>query len=253
MPGGLQSPLPGPGLQSARMSDAQEPQPGGGDEKGSADLPMVPLFPLPNVVLFPRAVLPLHIFEERYKAMTGHALEGDRQIAMALLKPGWEKHYYSRPAIEPVICVGRILSHERLPDGTYNFLLQGTARARIVREICCSEPYRLGGIEPLSDVPADEEFLADARRRMAEAFTEGPFSGTALGRQFLRLLSTPLATPELADLIAFSFLDDVTLKQSLLAEADVARRISTTLDELDQQRPVEIAPSVRAYRHPGVN
>src|SRR5215208_8153614 len=80
------------------------------------DLSAVPLFPLPNVVLFPRAVLPLHIFEERYKAMTSHALEGDRQIAMALLQPGWEKHYYSRPAIEPVVCVGTILSHEKLPD-----------------------------------------------------------------------------------------------------------------------------------------
>src|SRR5476651_2067777 len=89
----------------------------------------VPLFPLPNVVLFPRAVLPLHIFEERYKAMTADTLRGDGRIAMALLKPGWEKCYYQRPAIDPVVCVGTILSHEKLPDGTYNFLLQGAIRA----------------------------------------------------------------------------------------------------------------------------
>src|SRR5580765_8502459 len=94
------------------------------------NLSHVPLFPLPNVVLFPRAVLPLHVFEERYKAMTAQALSGDRRIAMALLKPGWEKSYYSRPAIEPVVCVGTILTHEKLPDGKYNFFLQGTARAR---------------------------------------------------------------------------------------------------------------------------
>src|SRR5271170_7665930 len=100
-----------------------------------ADLSAVPLFPLPNVVLFPRAVLPLHIFEERYKAMTADTLCGDGQIAMALLKPGWEKCYYHRPAIEPVVCVGVILSHEKLADGTYNFLLQGVARARITREL----------------------------------------------------------------------------------------------------------------------
>ncbi|MGH7179252.1 MAG: LON peptidase substrate-binding domain-containing protein, partial [Tepidisphaeraceae bacterium] len=55
-----------------------------------ADLSAVPLFPLPNVVLFPRAVLPLHIFEERYKEMTAHAIAGEAQIAMALLRPGWE-------------------------------------------------------------------------------------------------------------------------------------------------------------------
>src|SRR5260221_6462218 len=93
------------------------------------DLSAVPLFPLPNVVLLPRAVLPLHIFEERYKQMTADVLRGHRQIAMALLNRGWEKDYYGRPAIEPVVCVGTILSHERLPDGRYNFLLQGHTRA----------------------------------------------------------------------------------------------------------------------------
>src|SRR5436190_22730846 len=87
-------------------------------------LGVVPIFALPNVVLFPRAVLPLHIFEERYKTMTADALLGDKRIAMALLKPGWEKNYYQRPDIEPVVCVGRILAHERLAEGRYNFLLQ---------------------------------------------------------------------------------------------------------------------------------
>src|SRR4029450_2778405 len=92
------------------------------------DLSAVPLFPLPNVVLFPRAVLPLHIFEERYKVMTADAINADRVIAMALLRPGWKKSYSPRPATEPVVCVGRILSHEKLADGKYNFLLQGSAR-----------------------------------------------------------------------------------------------------------------------------
>src|SRR5580658_7087439 len=86
----------------------------------------VPLFPLPNVILFPGAVLPHHIFEERYKMMTANALAGDRLIAMTLLRPGWEKDYYLRPAIEPVVCVGMIARWEQLEDGTYNFLLHGT-------------------------------------------------------------------------------------------------------------------------------
>src|SRR5687767_8134627 len=97
-------------------------------------LDAIPLFPLPNVVLFPRAVVPLHIFEDRYKQMTADALAGDKRIAMALLKPGWEKYYYGRPAIEPVVCVGQILSWEQLDDGKYNFLLQGSLRARVVSE-----------------------------------------------------------------------------------------------------------------------
>src|SRR6266478_35888 len=100
------------------------------DEPGDqgAVLTAVPLFPLPNVVLFPRAVLPLHIFEERYKVMTADALSGDRLIAMALLRPGWEKNYYGKAAIEPVVCLGQILTHEQLDDGKYNFLLQGICR-----------------------------------------------------------------------------------------------------------------------------
>src|SRR5437016_3246424 len=111
----------------------------------------VPLFPLPNVVLFPRAVLPLHIFEERYKQMTADALAGDGLVAMALLRLGWEKSYYGRPAIEPVVCVGRILSHEKLADGKYNFLLQGQTRARIVREHG-ERSYRLAELSPLEEI-----------------------------------------------------------------------------------------------------
>src|SRR5437870_1819833 len=111
----------------------------------------VPLFPLPNVLLFPRAILPLHIFEERYKTMTADALAGPKQIAMALLKPGWEKDYYHAPAIEPVVCVGTILTHEHLPDGKFNFLLQGQSRATILREVSSppDSPYRTADLEVL--------------------------------------------------------------------------------------------------------
>src|SRR5687767_135460 len=155
------------------MSDAQEPQQGCGPDEPAADLPMVPLFPLPNVVLFPRAVLPLHIFEERYKAMTRHALEGEQRIAMALLRPGWEKCYYGRPAIEPVVCVGTILTHELLPDGCYNFLLHGTTRARVVREFSCETPYRVATLQPLVDrCDCDcQAELAAAREHVRGIFT----------------------------------------------------------------------------------
>src|SRR5439155_23909795 len=71
------------------------------------DLSRVALFPLPGVVLFPRAVLPLHIFEQRYRAMTADALVGDKLIVMALLRPGWQKSYYGRAEIEPVVCIGK--------------------------------------------------------------------------------------------------------------------------------------------------
>lgn len=198
-----------------------------------ADLTAVPLFPLPNFVLFPRAVHPLHIFEQRYKAMTADALRGNRLVAMALLGAGWEKNYHGRPAVDPVVCVGTVLSHEKLPDGCYNFLLQGTMRARIVSERQAVYPYRVAGLEPLVERPALEIDLDEDRRRILETFESGNLCATAVGRQFRQLLGTTIPTPQIADLIAFHFLESIPLKQSLLAECDVRRRVARIAESFD--------------------
>lgn len=158
------------------------------------ELESVPLFPLPNVVLFPRAVIPLHIFEQRYKAMTAEILAGKSRIAMALLKPGWEKNYYQRPAIDSIVCVGRILSSEKLPDGNYNLLLQGTARARIVRELD-GRPYRLAVLKPLDESAIIETDLDRQRQQLLTMFGQGPIRETAEGQLFRRVLAMPCPQP----------------------------------------------------------
>jgi uncharacterized protein len=192
---------------------------------------LVPLFPLPNVVLFPRAVLPLHIFEERYKAMTADVLRTHRQVAMALLRAGWEKDYYGRPEVEPVVCVGTILSHERLADGRYNFLLQGHTRARVLRESTRGEgakKYRLAELEPLYEITAGEEELAEERRRLVSLFERPAYAESiAAGKQFREMLSGGVPTAVVADLLAYHALpvEQAGLKQSLLAEGDVRRRV----------------------------
>ncbi len=113
----------------------------------------LPLFPLPNVVLFPGVFLPLHIFEARYRAMTEDALAGDRMIGMTLLKPGFESEYEGRPPIYPVGCLGLITHAERLPDGRFHIVLQGVERFRVIGEDD-SRVYRLGIIERLGgDIP----------------------------------------------------------------------------------------------------
>lgn len=198
----------------------------------------VPLFPLPNVVLFPRAVLPLHIFEERYKRMTADVLAGHRQIAMALLNRGWEKDYYGRPAIDPVVCVGTILFHERLPDGRYNFLLQGHTRARVVRETG-AEVYRQAELEPLMETGGEDPSLADARARLVELFDRPPYTALPGGEQIRQLLASSLPIGPIADLLAFNMLSDgeVQLKQSLLGETDVPRRVWRTVEAVAALRP----------------
>jgi Lon protease-like protein len=96
--------------------------------------PEIPLFPLPNVALFPSALLPLHIFEARYRAMVADALDGERLIGMVMLRPGWEPHYERTPPVYPIGCAGFITHADRLADGRFNIMLRGLEKFRIVSE-----------------------------------------------------------------------------------------------------------------------
>jgi Lon protease-like protein len=197
----------------------------------------VPLFPLPNVVFYPRAVLPLHIFEERYKAMAAHALAGNRLVAMALLRPGWEANYYGKPEIEPIVCVGKIANSEQLDDGKYNFLLHGLTRAKILCEEP-SAPYRIARVESLTETPVMEIDLANQRQRLMEIFCREPLASLPQSEQLKRIVSSTLSTGEVADLLAFHLLNNVALKQSLLADTDIIRRVSRVIDALDAATPM---------------
>lgn len=129
----------------------------------------IPLFPLPNVVLFPNVFLPLHIFEPRYRAMLGDALAGDRIIGMTLLMPGYEADYEGRPAVYPVGCAGVITHSERLPDGRSNVVLRGIEKFRIIEEDASKE-YRLARVEPLPEATSDpDKRLLKQRRHRLEA------------------------------------------------------------------------------------
>ena len=126
----------------------------------------LPLFPLPNVVLFPGVYLPLHIFEPRYRAMVADALKSDREIGMVLLKPGYEAEYEGRPPVYPVGCSGLITHAEPLPDGRYNIILQGIDRFRLIDEDA-SRPYRIGIVERLVDSgPLDGGRVRALRQRL---------------------------------------------------------------------------------------
>src|SRR5580765_1551354 len=96
----------------------------------------MPIFPLNSVVLLPHGVLPLHVFEDRYRQMVGDALDGSGQIAMAVFEGAdWKQEYHCRPPVRPAVCVGQIIQHHKLPDGRYNIALQGICRARILQEL----------------------------------------------------------------------------------------------------------------------
>ena len=129
--------------------------------------PVLPIFPLPNVVLFPNVFLPLHIFEPRYRAMVADALDDERMIGMVLLRPGWESDSEGRPPVFPIGCAGLITHNERLPDGRYNIVLRGFQKFRI-RSEDTSRIYRLAHITQIHE-PADpdaQDEIRTARRRL---------------------------------------------------------------------------------------
>ena len=128
----------------------------------------IPLFPLPGVVLLPGTLLPLHIFEPRYKTMVGDALAGNRTIGMAMLKPGWEGRE-ENPAVYTVGGAGEIIESETLEDGRYNILLEGRFRYRILEEATLG-PYRAASVEEIASVPfassAEERRIGRTARKL---------------------------------------------------------------------------------------
>ncbi len=175
---------------------------------------IVPLFPLPNVVLFPDVPLPLHVFEPRYRTLVTDALASHRTIGMALLKPGYEADYHGRPPIYPIGCSGSIVREERLDDGRYNIVLQGRERFRIVEEQP-GAPYRLAFVETFSDPPSDDgalgrlgEQVLAAVGRMADApsvVVQGEVSPAALVNGLCQELDLPPV--EKLDLLACDSLE----------------------------------------------
>ena len=204
------------------------------------------LFPLPNLVLFPYVVQPLHIFEPRYRQMTRDALAGDRLVAMVLLRPGWEADYQGRPPLHPVACLGRILAEERLDDGRYNLLLRGLRRVRLVEEIPSGALYRSAHVELLAEQPpADEKVRRDLRRRLAESVSVW-FAGQAeVTAKFEELFQRELDLGTLCDVVSFALPLDVEFKQTLLATLSVEERVRRLLRQLAAQKP-PAAPAASA-------
>jgi uncharacterized protein len=139
----------------------------------------IPLFPLPDVVLFPQMPLPLHIFEPRYRQMVADANGTHATIGMTLLRPGWEPLYYGRPPVFSIGCAGRIEQCEALPDGRYNIVLRGLVPFQIVEEHV-GAPYRVATVLPRPDrEPA--EAVERARDQLVEALERaGEQGSTAL-------------------------------------------------------------------------
>jgi len=217
---------------------------------------LLPLFPLPNVVLFPNVFLPLHIFEPRYREMVTDALADDRFIGMVLLKPGWERDYEGRPPVYPIGCSGLITHVERLPDGRYHIVLRGLERFRIVREDH-SRSYRRAAIERIADEPLrpDDRAAVRSQRAKLEAMlaraVERSADADLLDERRAGGLKVPtaMADDDLVHALA-QYLDlDPLEKQALLEQRGLRARAESLVELLEMKMMVARVPHARDVMH----
>ncbi|BAM04461.1 LON peptidase substrate-binding domain-containing protein [Phycisphaera mikurensis] len=210
-----------------------------------------PLFPLPGVVLLPHGVAPLHIFEDRYRAMTRRALDGAGLIAMASLMPGGGSGAAADaeaddepPKLRPAVCLGYVSQHERLDDGRYHMLLQGIARAEIVKELAPHEEgFRRARLRPLGEPGADAEAVAAAadrllkRRAELDALLADPeLQKLAAVARLNEWLEDALPTEAVCDVVSMTLVQDDALRYALLAEGEAPRRLDAVLRFLQKTR-----------------
>ena len=189
------------------------------------------LFPLPGVVLFPHAVLPLHIFEPRYRQMTEDALGSDRLITIVQVRPPDEWNSPGEPSLEEFGCLGQIFKHERLPDGRFNFLLLGRKRVRLTREIPSGKLYRISEVRVLEDIHPDEP---DESQRTELVATFRRLYQGKLDPDLDAIFDSDLPLGVLTDIVAQAMGLPSSIKQSFLGEPVVTRRAVNLLRQMKE-------------------
>jgi Lon protease-like protein len=194
-----------------------------------ANLPsIIPIFPLPNVILFPQVMLPLHIFEPRYRRMVHDARNHDPAwIGMTLLRGNWQEQYEGTPDIFPVGCVGEMVRVNPLPDGRFNILLQGVREFQIVEE-SLTNSYREAKVEWRPQAPVS---LAVDDRQELRRLLERYLRNNEKVQQFLSDQS--IEDEFLVNFFAFH-LDFMPIeKQGLLEATTLTERAERLRDMLD--------------------
>lgn len=216
-------------------------------ELNEAVLDRLPLFPLPNAVLFPGVVLPLHLFEPRYRALAEHCVASHRLMALGTLQPGYEGDYEGRPAIFPLLTVGTIAAERRHPDGRWDIALRGLSRVELVEELPPTEPFRLIKVKKAREIERHSDRLAAEHLRSAaiQVANQIPALWPSLSPQLVAARSPGL----LADVVAGTFIESPILRRALLDELQVARRIDTLHESLAQIL-LDLAMRARAESEP---
>jgi Lon protease-like protein len=188
-------------------------------------LARLPLFPLPNVVLFPGMLLPLQVFEPRYLDLMKHCLETHQMMAIPLLKPGYEEGYDGRPDLYTVAGAGVVSGHRVLDDGRMTVVVRGLERVRLLDELPPDESYRLARAARVQEQGLDLELgeemvvLQSLLNQLSQAM---PQAGLILAQ----IEEVADNVPQWIDLLAAYIVGDPALRQDVLEEFHVAQRFA---------------------------
>ncbi len=194
---------------------------------------------LPNATLFPQALLPLYIFEPRYRQMLADALHSTRMFSVAMQKPG-----STRESPSPVAGLGLIRVSVGHRDGTSHLILQGLARVEL-EETVRYKPYRVQRIKPLRSPPCDnvrvDALVAKLRELLEERINLGlpfpfpvmspgqvetnPPASTFSPKEILNYLDSITDPEQAADLVSCAVLPAAAQRQSILETVDVEARL----------------------------
>ena len=197
-------------------------------------LQKLPMFPLPNVVLLPGGLLPLHIFEQRYRDMTRDLLAGPGLLAMARLRADTPADEAGQPAVYSTVGVGQVIASARLEDGRYNILVRGLCRAEVAEELVCDTLYRQVRAVPLDDIDAEpmavlratQDKLLSLCDQLADSLEP---SGPQL-RALIRSASSPGAC---ADIVSAVLVADPDERQAQLENLDPGQRLERAIRHVD--------------------
>jgi uncharacterized protein len=192
------------------------------------------IFPLPDVVLFPGTVLPLHVFEPRYVEMTRDVVAGTRHMAIVRLRHGFQSDYHGRPPIYPVAGYGEVIACQELPGDRFAIAVRGAGRIRVDRELPPERSYREVVATLLPDHPVDEDAVAMVRAQLI-AVCERIAQGLGADGDGLReLVRGDEDTARLTLALASALVRDPDDRQALLETRTPATRVNRLLDHASQ-------------------
>src|SRR6478735_6649171 len=211
------------------------------------DFAALPLFPLPNVVLFPGALLPLHVFEPRYRELVREVLAGRKLMGVVRLKPGFEEDYEGRPHVFDICGIGAVIDSAEHADARFDITLRGLARARILEELPPTHAFREVRLQELSEGFSDASVTSAWQRKLMSLWSSlAPHLPESL-RDLLALARGAEGAGAYADRLAAALVGDPDSSQRLLAETDPTERLRLLAEKLQQVHD-SVAPPSAARR-----